>query len=114
MTQTASYEKQPILVVEDDAQLQMALSSTLGGQGYSVSVVNDGYQGVEWLQRNGACLVLADINLPGKSGMELLRDIRMAGNQVPVVMMSAYGSVGSGGRGRDIGGIRISSKAVSS
>ena len=83
MTQTASYEKQPILVVEDDAQLQMALSSTLGGQGYSVSVVNDGYQGMEWLQRNGACLVLADINLPGKSGMDLLRDIRMAGNQVP-------------------------------
>ena len=93
MTQTASYEKQPILVVEDDVQLQMALSSTLGGQGYSVSVVNDGYQGMEWLQRNGACLVLADINLPGKSGMDLLRDIRMAGNQVPVVMMSAYGSV---------------------
>ena len=93
MIQTESYEKQPILVVEDDVQLQLALSQTLGGHGYSVSVVNDSYEGMEWLQRNGACLILADVNLPGKSGIEMLRDLRMSGNQVPVVMMSAYGSV---------------------
>ena len=93
MTQTEWYEKQPILVVEDDIQLQEALSQTLGGHGYAVSVVNDGHEGMEWLQRNGASLVLADVNLPGKSGIEMLRDIRMSGNQVPVVMMSAYGSL---------------------
>ncbi len=95
MIQTEPQEKQPILVVEDDEQLQDALSQTLGGHGYAVSVVNDGYEGMDWLERNGACLVLADINLPGKSGLDMLRDIRLAGNQVPVVVMSAYGSVES-------------------
>ncbi|MGB0909393.1 MAG: sigma-54-dependent transcriptional regulator [Nitrospirales bacterium] len=95
MIQTEPHEKQPILIVEDDEQLQTALTQTLGDHGYAVSVVNDGYEGMDWLQRNGACLVLADINLPGKSGLDMLRDIRLAGNQVPVVMMSAYGSVES-------------------
>ncbi|GJL53271.1 MAG: sigma-54-dependent Fis family transcriptional regulator [Nitrospirales bacterium] len=93
MTQADWYDKQPILVVEDDVHLQAALSQTLGGHGYAVSVVNDSREGLEWLQRNGASLILADVNLPGKSGIELLRDIRMSGNQVPVVMMSAFGSV---------------------
>ena len=95
MIQSETHDKQPILVVEDDEELQTALSQTLGGHGYTVSVVKDGYEGMDWLQRNGACLVLADINLPGKSGLDMLRDIRLAGNQVPVVMMSAYGSVES-------------------
>ncbi|WP_447968381.1 sigma-54-dependent transcriptional regulator [Nitrospira sp. M1] len=93
MTQAEWYDKQPILVVEDDVHLQTALSQTLGGHGYAVSVVNDSREGLEWLQRNGASLIVADVNLPGKSGIEMLRDIRMAGNQVPVVMMSAFGSV---------------------
>ena len=93
MTQTEWDEKQPILVVEDDVHLQEALSQTLGEHGYAVSVVNDGHEGMEWLQRNGASLILADVNLPRKSGIEMLRDIRMSGNQVPVVMMSAYGSL---------------------
>ncbi|WP_454061236.1 sigma-54-dependent transcriptional regulator [Candidatus Nitrospira salsa] len=93
MTQTEWYDKQPILVVEDDVHLQTALSQTLGGHGYSVSVVNDSREGLEWLQRNGASLIVADVNLPGKSGIDMLRDIRLSGNQVPVVMMSAFGSV---------------------
>ncbi len=88
-------EKPSILVVEDDEQLQTALSHTLGGHGYAVAVVSDGYEGMDWLEHHGACLVLADINLPGKSGLDMLRDIRLAGNQVPVVVMSAYASVES-------------------
>ncbi len=95
MIPISDIDKQPILIVEDDVQLQTALAKTLGGQGYSVSVVSDGYEGMDWLQQNGTWLVLADINLPGKSGMDMLRDLRMAGNQVPVVMMSAYGSIDS-------------------
>ena len=93
MTQSEWYEKQSILVVEDDVHLQEALSQTLGEHGYSVSVAKDGYEGMDWLQRHGASLILADVNLPGKSGMEMLRDIRLSGNQVPVVMMSAYGTL---------------------
>jgi len=93
MTQAEWYDKQPILVVEDDVHLQTALSQTLGGHGYAVSVVNDSREGLEWLQRNGASLIVADVNLPGKSGIEMLRDIRMAGIQVPVVRMSAFGAV---------------------
>ena len=95
MILTEPNEKPSVLVVEDDEQLQTALSHTLGGHGFAVSVVSDGYEGMDWLERHGACLVLADINLPGKSGLDMLRDIRLAGNQVPVVVMSAYASVES-------------------
>ena len=93
MMQLDQFEKQPILVVEDDVQMQTALSRILGRQGYPVMIANDGYEGMERLERDGAWLVLADVSLPRKDGLEMLREIRSGGNQVPVVMMTAYGSV---------------------
>ena len=93
MMQLDQFEKQPILVVEDDVEMQTALSRILGSQGYPVMIANDGYEGMDRLEREGAWLVLADVSLPRKDGLEMLREIRSGGNQVPVVMMTAYGSV---------------------
>ena len=95
MTQTDRHDGQTILVVEDDAQMRTALSKVLARQGYPVVLASDGYEGIERLERDGAWLVLADMNLPRKGGMDMLREIRSGGNQVPVVMMTAYGSVDS-------------------
>ena len=88
-------EKQPILLVEDDLPMQIALSKALRQQGHSVMVARDGYEGLQRLKRDGAWLVLADLNLPGKGGIEMLREIRSSGNRVPVVVMTAYGSIES-------------------
>lgn len=86
-------EERMVLVVEDDAQMRIALSKSLGVQGYPVVLAHDGHEALECLERQTIWLVIADMNMPGKSGMEMLRQIRSAGNQIPVVLMTAYGTV---------------------
>ncbi|MDH5563955.1 MAG: sigma-54 dependent transcriptional regulator [Nitrospirota bacterium] len=82
-----------ILVVEDDEQLQTALTTVLSQHGYDVTVARDGHEGLEHVERDAPWLVLTDLSLPGKGGMEFLREVRTQGYQMPVVVMTAYGGV---------------------
>jgi len=82
-----------ILVVEDDEQLQTALTQVLSQHGYEVTVARDGYEGLEVVERDPPWLVLTDLSLPGKGGMEFLREVRTQGYHMPVVVMTAYGGV---------------------
>ncbi len=84
---------QGILVIEDDEQLQMALNKVLTQNGYDVTVARDGYEGLDCLEGESPWLVLTDLNLPGKGGMDFLREVRTQGYRMPVVVMTAYGSV---------------------
>ncbi len=86
-------ESRGILIIEDDEQLQAALRRVFREQGYPVTVARDGYEGLESVERNPPWLVLTDLNLPGKGGMDFLREVRAQGHQMPVVVMTAYGSV---------------------
>lgn len=82
-----------ILVVEDDEQLQTALTTVLSQHGYDVTVARDGHEGLEHVERDAPWLVLTDLSLPGKGGMEFLREVRTQGYEMPVVVMTAYGGV---------------------
>jgi len=93
MIVTESGESRGILIIEDDEQLQTALSKVLSQQGYPVTLARDGHEALECVERNPPWLVLTDLHLPGKGGMEFLREIRAQGYQMPVVVMTAYGSV---------------------
>lgn len=86
-------EEAAVLVVEDDSNMRVALSKSLEGQGFPVLLAHDGYEALEYLEKQPAWLVIADVNMPGKGGIEMLREIRAAGNQVPVVLMTAYSTV---------------------
>jgi len=86
-------EEQVILVVEDDAQMRIALSKSLAVQGHPVVLAHNGQEALECLEKQNAWLVIADMNMPGKGGIEMLRDLRMNNRQIPVVLMTAYGSV---------------------
>ncbi len=93
MLDTESGVSRGILVVEDDEQLQTALTKVLSQQGYEVTVARDGYEGLEHVERDAPWLVLTDLSLPGKGGMEFLREVRTQGYHMPVVVMTAYGGV---------------------
>ena len=93
MLETESGMSRGILVVEDDEQLQTALSKVLSQNGYEVTVAKDGYEGLEHVERDAPWLVLTDLSLPGKGGMEFLREVRTQGYHMPVVVMTAYGGV---------------------
>ena len=93
MKELSEYDESAILVVEDDSNMRSALSKSLGGQGYPVVLAHDGYEALECLEKQPAWLVIADVNMPGKGGIEMLREIRAGGNSVPVVLMTAYSTV---------------------
>lgn len=82
-----------VLVVEDDAALARGLSDHFRDEGYDVNVVTRGDQAVTTIREIRPQLVVLDILLPGRSGLDVLRDLRAIGDRVPVLMLTAKGEV---------------------
>jgi len=80
-----------ILVVEDEESFSDALSYMLRKEGFEVAVAGTGPEGLAEFGRNGADLVLLDLMLPGLSGVEVCRELRLA-SDVPVIMVTAKDS----------------------
>ena len=77
-----------ILVVEDEDSFSDALSFLLGKEGFEVNVAEDGVKALQLFEREGADLVLLDLMLPGLSGTEVCRQLRMK-SSVPIIMLTA-------------------------
>ena len=82
-----------IMVVEDDATLSEALSETLSLAGYDVTTACDGVDALEKLQDSQFNLVVSDIQMPNMDGHSLLKKIRQKESALPVMLMTAYGSI---------------------
>ena len=82
-----------ILIVEDDANLQEALSDTLQFAGYSVAVANHGQAALAKMQNQSFRMIISDVQMQPMDGMELLQRIRKQDQQLPVVVMTAYGTI---------------------
>lgn len=80
-----------ILVVEDEESLSEPLAFMLGREGFDVQVVDNGIDAVTEFERAGADLVLLDVMLPGQSGMEVCKQIRVT-SAVPIIMLTAKDS----------------------
>lgn len=92
-----------ILVIEDEAKLARFLETGLTYEGYRVSVVGDGTAGLAAARTQNPDLVLLDWMLPGISGLEVCRQLRLTGNRVPVVLMTASGEVAARAAGLEAG-----------
>ena len=77
-----------ILVVDDDPQIRLLVSRFLQRHGYQVTGAPDGRVMMDVLTRTTIDLIVLDLMLPGRSGVELCRDVRMT-SQVPIVMLTA-------------------------
>ncbi|MGR9086958.1 MAG: response regulator [Gammaproteobacteria bacterium] len=77
-----------ILIVEDEMKLARLEADYLDNAGFSCDILSDGLEVVPWLQKNGADLVLLDLMLPGRDGLELCRGIRNF-SEVPIIMVTA-------------------------
>ena len=82
-----------VLVVDDERTLARAIKAFLTEAGYVAEVASDGESAVELLQSLRPDLVFADVRLPGISGIDLLRRIREFDPAIPVIMMTAYGTI---------------------
>ena len=77
-----------IMVVEDEESFSEALAFMLRREGYEVEVSGDGNTAMDTFERRGADLILLDLMLPGLSGLEVCRQIRVK-SQVPIIMLTA-------------------------
>ncbi len=78
-----------ILLVEDDSAIAMALRDRLKSEGYGVECVGDGMEGFARSINAAWDLIILDIMLPGKDGLEVCRDIRAKGVDTPILMLTA-------------------------
>lgn len=77
-----------ILIVEDEIKISQLLQDYLHHQGYSTFIIDDGAKVLPWFERNKVDLILLDLMLPNKSGIEILTDIRKK-SSVPIIMVTA-------------------------
>ncbi len=78
-----------ILLVEDEPGLVMTLTDLLSAEGYEVESATDGPSGLSKATHEAFDLILLDVMLPGKSGLEVCRDLRQQGKDVAVLMLTA-------------------------
>ena len=84
-----------ILVIDDEANLRKVLAAMLRRDGFDVTVAADGEQGLAEFNKNGADIVVTDLVMPRAGGMEVLRAINAADPDVPVIIITAHGTVDS-------------------
>ena len=84
---------EPILLVEDKAELRAMLHKALERGGYSVEEAPDGNTAVNKVRERRYLVVLTDLKLPGCSGIDVLREARRADATIPVILITAFGSV---------------------
>ncbi|MBC7791653.1 MAG: response regulator transcription factor [Anaerolineae bacterium] len=84
---------QHILVIEDDDQVRTLLIRLLSDGGYVARGASDGESGLQQALSTHPDLVLVDVDLPLKSGVELTRELRQKGFRVPMLMLTAHASV---------------------
>lgn len=78
-----------LLIIEDDHVLGPALHDFLHGQGYDTQLITRGDQLLLQLEQQPVDLLVLDLNLPGKSGLDALQELRQAGHDVPVLILTA-------------------------
>jgi DNA-binding response OmpR family regulator len=78
-----------LLIVEDEKRLALSLARGLTAEGYAVDVVHDGREGLHRAVEGAYDLLILDIMLPGMNGYKVCAALRAAGNDVPILMLTA-------------------------
>ncbi len=83
----------PILIVDDEVEMRIAMSETLKHSGYPVELSHNAIDAFNKFKKNDYSMVITDMTMPKRSGIELLKDIRKANGTLPVLMVTAYGTI---------------------
>jgi DNA-binding response OmpR family regulator len=92
-----------VLLIEDDARIREIVERGLGARGFVVSSAPDGTAGLDLALKLDIDLVLLDLLLPGRQGLDVLEDIRAAKPRLPVIAVTAVDDTGSRVSGLDAG-----------
>lgn len=79
---------QHILIVEDETKIASLLDDYLAQSGFETSVLHDGSEVEDWLDKHSTSLMLLDLMLPGKTGVDICKDVRKS-TSLPIIMITA-------------------------
>ena len=82
-----------ICVIDDQAMMRDSLTATLAAQEHKVSTFDNAQEALTLIKQQSFDVVLTDLRMPGLDGVGLLREMRRLGIDVPVILMTAHGSV---------------------
>src|ERR1022692_3666090 len=82
-----------VLVVDDELDIREGLELLLTTEGYSVELAQNGTEGIQKMESRAYDLVLLDLMMPDRSGMDVLKEVRARDRETPIFMITAYGSV---------------------
>jgi DNA-binding NtrC family response regulator len=83
----------PILVVDDESEMRSALSHALTRDGFAVESAASGMKALSKIKKDPVSLVITDLKMPEMSGMEVLGAVRKLAPEIPVIVITAYGSI---------------------
>ena len=82
-----------VLIIDDEAEIRESLQTLLEMEGFAVETAANGEAGLQRIGEHPFDLVLLDLALPGRNGMEIMAEIRAHESRLPVIMITAYGTV---------------------
>jgi DNA-binding response OmpR family regulator len=92
-----------ILIVEDEQRLADILKKQLEDSGFNAEIAYDGYVGKQFVEKNKYNLIILDINLPLINGYDLCKEIRKTNSNIPIIMLTAFGTPDNKIAGFDVG-----------
>jgi DNA-binding response OmpR family regulator len=102
-----------ILIVEDEARIRAFLARAFEAEGFAVDVVEDGEHGLERALAYKYDLVVLDLLLPGRDGLDALQELHRRRSELPVVILSARGDLATKLRGFELGAVDYVAKPFS-
>lgn len=106
--------KNGVLIVDDEPNVRLVLMTALSSVGYEVALAEDGVKAIRMLssRERSFDLVLLDLQMPKLDGMQVLSRLREAGNVVPVVILTAHGSIPEAVTAMKLGAIDFLTKPI--
>src|ERR1700681_4731965 len=82
-----------LLIVDDEAVIRDGLKRILEGESFVVETCSSGYSAIEIMQQREFDLIITDLKMPGMSGIEVLKSVRILQPGIPVILITGYASI---------------------
>lgn len=92
-----------ILLIDDESEFTSTLAERLEIRGYDAKTTDSGEDGIELIQNENFDIAILDLMMPGMSGLETLRQIKIINTELPVILLTGHGSTKEGVEGMRIG-----------
>jgi len=102
----------PILIVDDEAIVRDSIGDWLRNAGYQVETAETGEQALEMVEKREYSILILDVRLPGKSGIQVLREVKASKPEIKSIIITAFPSQGVADEAMKLGAVDFLIKPV--